>query len=74
VVAISGKTVHDIYDSPAKRKVSMDCHQLWLCILDTQDIFQMVEHITELLMAFIGKNTKYKTKNANSKMIVTENC
>jgi len=49
-------------------------NNLWSCILDNQGIAQICELITELLTTFIGKNTKYKRKNTDSKIINIANC
>jgi len=38
-------------------------------MLGNQGIAQILELITELLTASIGKNTKYKRKNTDSKII-----
>jgi len=44
-------------------------NNFWSCILGNQGITQILELITELLTAFIGKNTEYKRNNAESKII-----
>ena len=44
------------------------------CILGIQCIALILELIIELLTAFIGKNSKYKTKHTNSKIIHGTNC
>jgi len=45
-----------------------------LCILGNQGIAWILELITELLTAWIGKNQKYKRKNMDSKIINITNC
>jgi hypothetical protein len=42
--------------------------------LGNQGIAQIVELITELLTAIIGKNAKFKRKNKDSKLIDIAHC
>jgi len=49
-------------------------NNFWSCQLGIQGIAQIYELITELLTAIIGKNTTYKRKNMDSKIMDMANC
>jgi len=52
----------------------LSINDFWSSILGNQGITQKFEHITELLTALVGKNTKDKMKNTDSKIIDIANC
>jgi len=44
-------------------------NNLWSCVLGSQDLARIYELISELLTAFICKNTIYRSKKSDSKII-----
>jgi len=49
-------------------------NNIWSCILGHQGFTRMNQLITELLTAFVAKNTTYNRKNTDSKIINVADC
>ena len=58
------------YTSPQHaNELQRSVNNLWSCVLGSQGSARIYELISELLTAFIGKNTIYYRKNTHSKII-----